>query len=291
MPQAREIYQEALDAMTQAMRTRDVSAFLRCIRLPLTMTTADAEAVFDSAPSLSARFSTYLDELETRGVERIERTCIAARFNSCGVIEGHHSTRLYKDAGFAVKPFTTLLKFARSPGGAWLNYRSETGLANSSWPILPADVISTPPRGVARDDIEAFGIFQKMLNTVTQHYLNGDVVGLDKQVLYPVRLHSRIGDSICRNFDELKVDFAQYMKEFESHNVTDVVRTVKTAEFRSDREIWGRYRTYVLSKDIIIVDPYDSEVELELAEDETWRLRSVRHGLGHMRWREEGDET
>lgn len=283
-----ETYQQVLDAMTDAFRARDASAFLRHIRLPNIMATVDGSITYDDRDQMATSFNRYAGELDARGIDRIERECVSARFNAHGILEGYHLTRLYQGEDLALDPFTTHLLFERTEDGQWLNFRSETGLATRAWPVLPEHALGNPPDGVEEQNFEAFGIFQTLLNVVTQHYLTGNLEGLHETVEYPLHMHTRHGELVINNFADLKADFDIYLKEFSIHGVTDVLRTVKNARFVSDTEITGTYKTYILNKERLVVDPYESEIILGLSQAGKWRMRRVNHSLGHLNWRREG---
>ncbi|WP_425098742.1 hypothetical protein [Tropicibacter sp. S64] len=284
MLKARDIYQAALDGMTQAMHDRDSPAFLRYIRLPQTMTTVDGSMTFSTAEALTESFLRYMRELASRGVDRIERRCIAARIDILGVLDGHHITRLFRGDMLAREPYTTQMRFEQQADGRWLNFLSETSMTTQAWPVLPEEARSTPPMGIDAQDFEAFGIFQGLVNTVTQHYLTGDVLGLHAVIDYPITMHSRKGESQFSSFEEMKADFELYMNEFKIHGVTDVVRNVKAARYITPTTIKGRYKTFVLNRDRMIVDPYESEMTLVKHADGSWRMQAIRHGLGHLNW-------
>ncbi|WGW05656.1 hypothetical protein [Tropicibacter oceani] len=287
MEQARQQYQDILDAMTDAMRDRNAAAFLPHIQLPMIMTTVDGTITYDDPDQVTASFDRYMNELDSRGVDQLKRICISARVDDLGVLDGYHQTSLFKGADLAIEPFTTRLKFRRGAGGGWKNFRSESGLANESWPILPDHAHQQPPQGFEGDDMKAFGLFQALLNVVTQHYLTGNVEGLHSCVAYPLEMQGRHGDTVIRNFAELRADFQLYLDEFRIHSVTDILRIVRNARFVSDTEIRGQYKTYILNKERFVVDPYESEMTLALMPDGTWRMKAVHHSLGHLNWRRE----
>ncbi|WP_136441236.1 hypothetical protein [Pacificoceanicola onchidii] len=284
MPQARDTYQVELDALTASVMDRDVDAFLRRIRLPHTMATVDSMVVHETEKSAACAFHRYLDVLEERGVTRVVRNCISARVDPLGILEGYHQTRLFAGEKLATPPFSAQMRFERQADGRWLNFLSQTGNSITVFPFLPEESACPPPDGVAAKDIEAFGIFQDLLNVVTQHYLTGNVEGLHAAIAYPISMVSRQGETRFESFEEMKADFDLYMQEFRIYGVTDIVRTVSTARPLGPDRIKGRYKTYVMNHERILVDPYESEMTLERQEDGTWRMREVLHALGHMNW-------
>lgn len=289
--QARQHYQNALDALTQSMRTRDVDAFLCHIHLPHVMATVDGTMTYSTAQAVSASFERYLEFLDTRGIDTIERTCIAARIDGQGTLEGYHVTRLSSGTQLAVNPFTTRMTFRLDDQNKWQSTRAKTGIAAAQWPILPDGVEITPPAKLACDDLAAFGIFQDILNAVTQQYLSGDLEGLHQLVDYPLLMQSRQGKRMITTLDELSEDFSLYQNEFRIHGVTDIIRTVKSADFVGPNQISGSYSTIIFGNGGIIVDPYESTMTLNLHQDGKWRMAAVLHSLGHLNWRREAQNS
>lgn len=271
------------------MRDRDVAAYLRHINLPHVMATVDGTVTFSTAEAAGATFTRYLEFLDKRGVDTIERTCFAARIDGQGTLEGYHMTRLSCGSTLAVDPFTTRMTFRLDPDNVWVSTCAESGIVTADWPILPEGTEVSPPQSCAKDDLAAFAIFQNILNAVTQQYLSGDLDGLHQLVDYPLFMQNRQGKRMIDSFEMLKADFELYQNEFRIHGVTDIIRTVKTAEFVGRNQISGTYKTMIFGNGRIIVDPYESTMTLNLTSEGRWLMASVLHSLGHLNWRREAD--
>ncbi|GGB24574.1 nuclear transport factor 2 family protein [Allosediminivita pacifica] len=277
-------YQAVLDDMRTALEAGDTAAYARHFSLPLVTSNMDGSVRTETAEELSEVVADYLDIYARRGIARVEQRCEAARIDPSGCLEGYHLTRFFGEGANGTEVAHSRFVMTREDD-AWKVIRLETGLERSMWPMRPDRFEPIPGRDLTDDQFTAYSIVQAMLNITTLHVLNGDAEGFAQGALFPIFVQSRQGRYTIDDIEALRKDMALYREEFQIHGVDDVYRPLKSAEFVGPDKITGTYRTYILSRGGLVVEPYESALTLQRCEDGRWRTTSIMHGLGHLNWR------
>ena len=277
-------YQAVLDSMTATLDAGDTDAYARHFSLPMLTSNMEGCLRTETAEELSEMVADYLETYARRGITHIEQRCEAARIDPSGCLEGYHLIRFFGEGACGTEAAHTRFVMNRE-GDTWKVVRVETGLDRSVWPMRPDRFEPVPGRELTDDQFTAYTICQAAINIATLHVINCDAEGVAEGALFPIFVQSRQGRYTIDDIEALRKDVALYREEFQIHGVDDVYRPLKSAEFVGPDKISGTYRTYILSRGRLVVEPYESALTLQRCEDGRWRTTSIMHGLGHLNWR------
>lgn len=283
----KEIYQRRIDSLSNAIIRCDTDHFVSGIALPHTVQTSDAKLDYETEDQLKQGFERYAEALRKRGVTRMERPCESAAFLEDGLIEGFNSVRLLSGNKLVVEPYLVRMRMVRGDDDHWRVTQSSSAMTSEKWPILPAGFNTIEPRQdhPMTEDEARIAEFQTFLNRINQVLLTGDYPGWRAALHLPVSFIYRQGTRHITTEDEMCAHFALYQQEFQIHEVNDLVRHVTSATQISEDQMLGTYRTYILRGAELVVDPYDSSMTLQRAEDGRWKVTSVMNALGHLNWK------
>lgn len=126
-------------------------------------------------------------------------------------------------------------------------------------------------------------VFQNYLHRVTDAFLTGDYDTWEASVSLPATVVTRNGTTVITSTETLKRDFEVYMREFEIHGITDMIRLVQNVQLIEGDQMTGTYTTHILRNAEPVVDPYESAMTLRLMEG-TWRMTTLLNAIGHLNW-------
>lgn len=286
-PAPKEIYQRRMDSLSDAIMRCDLDYFVTGIALPYTVQTSDARLVYETEEQLKQGVGRYADALFQRGVTSMERPCESAAFLEDGLIEGFNSVRLLAGNELVVDPYLVRMRMARGDDDIWRVTQSSAATQSEKWPLLPTGFNRIEPRQdhPMTEDEARIAEFQTFLNRVNQVLLTGDYAGWRAALHLPVSFIYREGTRHIATEEDMRADFELYKQEFKIHEVDDLVRHVTSAKQVNTDQMVGTYRTYILRGAELVVDPYDSSMTLQRAEDGRWRVTSVMNALGHLNWK------
>jgi hypothetical protein len=117
---AKEIYQQAVDAINAAILARDLAALHRRIALPLLVTTNTSQLIITTIEELDLILCDYHAQLRKTGVTQYRRTCLKAAFqpHDPDMIVGVHRSEIMANARYVVAPFLCHVAFMKI-GGLW----------------------------------------------------------------------------------------------------------------------------------------------------------------------------
>lgn len=134
------IYQQALDTVSDAVRTDDFASYSAMIDLPYLVQTGRAMLLVSEAEELRPTFQALSMGLRARGVTHYERVARAADYVARDRIEGRHHTHLIRDGERVAPPYSSLHVLVRR-GECWLfsEARYDT-LTAERWPLTEDDI-------------------------------------------------------------------------------------------------------------------------------------------------------
>jgi hypothetical protein len=148
-----EIYQQALDIVSEAVMAGDFDTYLAQVDLPYLVQTETSRHLLGSAEELRPTFDALSKGLAARGVTHYERLAREADYVDRDRISGWHYTHLIANGEHVAYPKRSYHAIVRR-GGRWLFSEASYPIQAAIWPlddatIFSATAISLPGRGVA----------------------------------------------------------------------------------------------------------------------------------------------
>lgn len=135
-----EIFQQALDAVSQAVRNRDFGAYTALIDLPYLVQTRTATHLVTEAGGLRPTFLALADGLGSRGITHYERVARRADYVARDRIEGWHNSHLIADGKPLALPHLSRHALVRR-GDRWLFSEAQYDMIEAAhWPLTEADI-------------------------------------------------------------------------------------------------------------------------------------------------------
>ena len=131
---ALEIYQSALDAVSQAVLAGDFDGYAARIDLPYLVHTETARHLVTTRESLRPTFMALHDTLRSQGVTHYERVAREAEYVDRDRIEGWHHTHLISHGERLNCPHASRQAIVRR-GATWLFSEAHYRIASDRWPV------------------------------------------------------------------------------------------------------------------------------------------------------------
>ena len=112
-----DIYQSALNAVSDAVMTRNFADYLQQLDLPYLMTTAKAQFVLNDREELERNFHSVSGSFQRRGVTHYERLVRSASLVRSDRIEGWHYTHIIANGERLTAPWLTRQALVRREAG------------------------------------------------------------------------------------------------------------------------------------------------------------------------------
>lgn len=130
---AKDIYQELLDLIWDAMETQRYDDYQTYFMLPHTIVTSEGTKVLNADADLRKFFDTMCANLSMKGNSQMMRRCIAAEFKDAQTIHGSHETRV---VGYAAQiwGYYPALSVLRLTKGRWR-------VASAQYATRPKDIV------------------------------------------------------------------------------------------------------------------------------------------------------
>jgi hypothetical protein len=281
MASAREIYQDLLAQLTQAVTDRDAAGFAALTRLPFVMKTMDGSTTHRSTRSIIDRVTAYSDLLAEQGIDGYLRSCDTAKFVSQQQISGYHTTRLCRNNVDVAAPYLTNMLLFRE-GTKWKVGISDSSLHTVDWPLLRQEEFEAPAQE-KRDSEHRLKNFQTMLDRISAVFIGNDIEGWLNCVSLPFHLVTRQRVETFETRAQVVADFNAYQQDFKTHGVTAIIRQAKTAEIIDGDQMTGTYRMHMMRGTNHVVPPWDASMTLR-NENGLWRVTTVMRAMGHLNW-------
>lgn len=279
---ARAIYQQLLDTLSQAIMTQDETMWKQHIHLPHFMTTCDGKLVLESQADLDFSLQDYCQALHKLKITRLERTCDTARYINGEVIVGFHTTKMLTADGTAY-PTYPVRWVMQLESGVWKVAKSDSALSAADWDNIPHNNLSQFDHVGGSATKARRMLLQNVMDRIDAVYMSGDFEGWRDSVCLPLVFETRSGTGIFETEDALRRDFDLYQQEFRIHQISELTRVVKSAELIDDDMMLGTYRVHVLSGSHYVVPPWDGAMTLKQV-DGRWRVTKLMGALGHLNW-------
>lgn len=122
----------------------------------------------------------------------------------------------------------------------------------------------------ARQNRQAVAIAQQHLDAIEDAYLTRNLAKFLAQMAIPHVLTTHTSIQVRDTEADLTRYFQDYSRTLIQQGVTEFVRIVKFAEFRSDDVLISEQETHVISSGHRLVDPYPTRIRL-VREGTRWR--------------------
>lgn len=260
---AKEIFQEVLDRLSAAVLDHDKSMLRDVIVLPTSMTTHNAEIVFETEEDWFSFTLRIHRGLHSVGVNHYIRLVQNASFLSENYIEGIYDTHSLRNAVPMAPSYANRSALSRIDG-VWKLSMMEAALSNNRFPFtLPR--LETYEQSVARpqhieDDprrstTPPFEIYQSYLDALTEADFGNNFDAWCSLMEFPLGLHRVDVDDWIERPEQLRPYFDQMRLEDVGDVPYKVVRKASRAEFISATKICGYHQCLVLQGEKTVVKP------------------------------------
>lgn len=151
MSSAAAIYQDNLDAVTDALWRGDVPGILNHIALPNSMVTEDASYIINSIDEMTIVATEFRDHLTSIGADGYHRLCLSARYvtDNRDMIIGLHETRMVNGGVCFGTPYLNRMTLLKRNGN-WQGVMVEAETSNEDLTILSPDLAESQMQELAR---------------------------------------------------------------------------------------------------------------------------------------------
>lgn len=139
------IYQEALDAVSNAVLAGDFASYAAMIDLPYLVLTETAQLLVTTEAELRPTFDAVHNGLKARGVRHYKRLARKAEYVRPGRIEGWHNTHFLSETEFAA-PSRWARQVIVLRDGRWLFSQAQYPIRSDQWPLSEDALFSDPVR-------------------------------------------------------------------------------------------------------------------------------------------------
>jgi hypothetical protein len=129
-----EIYQSALNTVSEAVLAGDFDRYAAMIDLPYLVFTTTARLLVTTREDLRPTFQALHEALQEEGVTHYERVARAADYVQRDRIEGWHHTHLISDGERVNSPHVSRHAIVRR-GDVWLFSEAHYAIKADSWPV------------------------------------------------------------------------------------------------------------------------------------------------------------
>lgn len=280
---ALDIYQDWLDATSDAILRGDMETLGRFIALPYVHSSPDSRQIIETRSDMEAGHTAYGNTLRSLGVNHFIRLAAQAEFLSANYVEGHHVIHALRNATPVIPSFSSRMVL-RNMGEVWKLTESHTSMRHGAWPSWIARMSPEPVEALwaeddaRRDAVEPLALYQSFLNRLTQANVSGDFTAFCRLCEFPLASHFAEDDKFLQTEEEARDFFDMVSAVLEEHGVEDFLRIADHAEFISGREICGYHTARFLADGRDAMDAIKSRMILRRTGTQ-WRLTSVTNAV------------
>lgn len=276
---AAAIAQRLVEETGVLMVSGDFDTFVRYFKLPCTVATPEGARLLQSPDELRTVFQRIGDFYRSFGDVTLGRHVTAALFDGPQLLRFAFETTILVDGKTVEGPIAAHSTAARD-GEIWHITDTHALVAKDS----VQNTVMTRGENTADEPLpegtpEVLGILQRNLDAVTCAYFREDFDTLLNAVALPLFKQGSRGPELFATEEDLRRDFDKYLTEIRVNGVTDLVRTVRSADALGASRIHGTCRTHVLAGTRLLIPSYVSAITLEQGEDLAWRMTSIMHPL------------
>ncbi|MCC1493251.1 hypothetical protein [Cognatishimia sp. F0-27] len=283
--EAFRIAKRILDSTTACFLSGDAEQFADHFALPQLLGTVEGSRLVRTRDDLIETFGKAREYFANHSIVRIEREVETALFDGPDLIRQSYLSRYLSGSDSVEQRFSSYSVLQRL-GGQWKvvsNLLAMQDRPAHQQVILGAkkpdavtfDNTTKPPSHVAE-------IFQNLLDGLTEAYMEGDFDKLCARVQFPLFMQMPEYSMVMPDRRAMREDFERYRSEIAMLGVTDIIRTVKSADMLGDGCIHGVFRSYVLSDTVLARPSYVSAMTLHQGDDKRWRAATILHPMGHF---------
>ena len=272
----KDMAQSSLDRTGEALMTRDFDLFARFYDVPYTIATESGIAYRATRDELRAGFEDAADHYRDSGVTRMDREVefLVGEQNS---LRFSYLTRLMAGDRLIRAAYPNIATMKKRDG-VWKTVATEHIVSDSDAFTGALLRVDHDNRG---DRDSAVAEFQDVLDRVTRAYLTNQFDLLADAVSLPLFMQGSRARQAFATRAELEADFRHYQREFELHQITDIVRLVKSAVRAGSGRMHGTYRTHILCGTQLFLPAYTSAMTLVRDDAHGWQIATIMHPIGH----------
>ncbi|MEL7090217.1 MAG: hypothetical protein AAFN94_00645 [Pseudomonadota bacterium] len=117
-------------------------------------------------------------------------------------------------------------------------------------------------------------ISTEVLETTAAALLSGDFRTFAARVALPYRIEVEGAEVICKTLEDLKKIYRQAHQHLTQLGVSLLHRDCIAVEFKDERTIVSTHETRLLSRGLLVDDPYPAMQTLVRGDDGVWRVQS-----------------
>lgn len=285
---AEGIYQEVLDALSDAVMRVDMDVLKERIGLPFRMRTQAQEFIIETQDDWLASAKRFSENLKSMGVNHYIRLVTDAEFLSANYIQGRHVTHTLRNALAVVPSYENRATLTRKDG-IWRISEMDSMIQNNRWPItftkvdknsVPAWTDDSPSADARRNSVAPKVIYQDYLDEMSRINMAHDFEGWCARCDFPHTVHMDQVDEVIESPEQIRPFFDMLSNEIRTHKIDRFERTTEHAEFLSATQICGYHQTNLYANGAVKLGPVASRYILTRTGTQ-WRMSSVTNSLSN----------
>ncbi|WP_299865320.1 hypothetical protein [uncultured Roseobacter sp.] len=282
------IYQDTLDAISNAIMTEDAVTLLERVKLPHMWRTLSHEVIVETRKDLIDGMVTFGQAIKGLGATNLVRLATDAEFLSENYITGHHVTHTLRDAVPVIESYANRMVLIREDD-VWKMLELDSMLDNPHWPIYVPRVQKhgdgllaprSPENDARRLSVAPLTIYQNFINELSDANNRDDLTLYCSYLLFPYTSHTESTDTIISTPEEVRPFFDMLRDLLEEKSCDRLVRRAEKAEFISSDLICGYHATEFCAGETCVFGPIKSRMVLK-RENTSWYLKSVTNSLSN----------
>ncbi|MBW4710392.1 hypothetical protein KX928_21590 [Roseobacter sp. YSTF-M11] len=289
--EALAIYQETLDALSDALMAGDTDTALARIKLPYLRRTLNSEVVIETPEDLVSGFLIYGEAVRGLGATNWVRLATEAAFLNDKYITGHHVTHTLRDATPVMESYASRMVLILEKG-VWKMLEIHSMLSNPHWPIYIPRVehsarsqtyVSSPQSDARKLAVAPLTLYQEFLDGLSAAHNADDFEAYCSYLLFPYTWHTESTDTIISSPDDVRPFFDEVRESIAARNGDRLVRYAEEAEFISGDLLCGYHATEFCSGARRVFGPVKSRMILK-RKGTSWYLKSVTNSLENTKF-------
>lgn len=280
------IYQDTLDALSDAVMTGDTELALARTKLPHLRRTLSSETIVETEEDLINGLMMYGQAVKGQGATHLVCLVTEAEFLSEKYITGHHMSHMLRDATPVMESYASRMVLIHDEG-AWKMLEMDSTLNNIHWPAyiprLRQDAASKIPPPLPEHDVRKLSldpltIYQTFIDDLSEANNRNDFDLYCSYLMFPYSSHTEISDTVISAPEDVRPFFDMVRDTLDEHACDRLVRRGRDAEFISSDLICGYHDTELCAGDETLFGPVRSRMVLQRT-GQSWYLKSVTNSL------------
>ncbi|MEP3637324.1 MAG: hypothetical protein ABJN14_08705 [Paracoccaceae bacterium] len=278
------ILQSMLDHQSDCLMARDWDGLHDTFSLPYKRVFINSETIIETRKDTQIGHTSFLNSLESLGVNQFIRLATDAEFLGKDYIEGFYVSHVLRGTVPMVPSYNNRLVLKRT-NETWCIIEIESSIVVPQWPpdlsIKPTATIA-PHLGskndVRRSLAEPLSLYQAFLDAYGQTITDKKFDAFCALYCFPCSYHSLTKDLIVKGPEDLTQVFDDLSGSYDGRRGDNLVRTADRAEFLQADLICGYHTARVYRNGKQSAPPLKSRMLLKRHNTE-WRLVSVTNAL------------